>query len=89
MYCARVNILANSDPRGVEEISNIQKRGRNKGFLLFSTKKQWRNKEKEGEKLEFLAKIFTPASIATVKSGCSDVFKVYQAKLIPEISNLY
>ena len=47
-------------PRGLGRNKQISgKRGRNRSFLLFSTKKQGRNKEKVGEEIRVLAKIFT------------------------------
>ena len=49
----RVNILANSVGGG----------GRNKGFLLFSTKKRGKNKEKVGEEIWNFGQNIYPCSV--------------------------
>ena len=50
------NILANSAPPP----TNIRKRGRNKRFLLFSTKKRGRNNEKKGEEIRYFGQNIYP-----------------------------
>ena len=52
-----------------------EKRGGNKGFLLFSTKTRGRNKV--GEEIKNLAKIFTPANVWYEFLDHNEVFPLF------------